>query len=30
VVVDGRRVKRRVVSPRGRKELEDALAPWLR
>jgi len=30
VVVDGRRVKTRVVSPRGRKELEDALAPWLR
>ena len=28
--VDGRRVKTRVVSPRGRKELEDALAPWLR
>jgi len=30
VVVDGRRVQRRVVAPRGRKELEEALAPWLR
>jgi thioredoxin-like negative regulator of GroEL len=30
VVVEGRRVSKRVVSPRGRKELEDALAPWLR
>ena len=29
-VVDARRVKARVVSPRGRKELEEALAPWLR
>jgi thioredoxin-like negative regulator of GroEL len=29
-VVDGRRVQARVVAPRGRKELEEALAPWLR
>ena len=29
-VVEGRRIKKRVVSPRGRKELESALAPWLR
>jgi thioredoxin-like negative regulator of GroEL len=29
-VVDARRVKVRIVSPRGRKELEEALAPWLR
>jgi len=29
-VVDGRRVQARVVAPRGRKELEAALAPWLR
>jgi thioredoxin-like negative regulator of GroEL len=30
IVVEDRHVKRRVVSPRGRKELEEALAPWLR
>jgi thioredoxin-like negative regulator of GroEL len=30
LVVEERRVKRRVMSPRGRKELEEALAPWLR
>jgi thioredoxin-like negative regulator of GroEL len=30
VVVEERRVKSRVISPRGRKELEEALAPWLR
>ena len=30
VVVEDRRVKKRVTSPRGRKELEEALAPWLR
>ena len=30
VVVEDRRVKTRVAAPRGRKELEDALAPWLR
>jgi len=29
-VVEGRRVGARVVAPRGRKELEEALAPWLR
>ena len=29
-VVDGRRVQARVVSPRGRKELEEALSKWLR
>ena len=29
-VVEGRRVRKRVVSPRGRKELESALAPGLR
>jgi thioredoxin-like negative regulator of GroEL len=29
-VVDGRRVQARVVAPKGRKELEEALAPWLR
>jgi thioredoxin-like negative regulator of GroEL len=30
VVVEDRRVKARVVAPRGRKELEEALSPWLR
>jgi thioredoxin-like negative regulator of GroEL len=30
IVAEDRRVKTRVVSPRGRKELEEALAPWLR
>jgi thioredoxin-like negative regulator of GroEL len=29
VVVEERRVKRRVICPRGRRELEHALAPWL-
>ena len=29
-VVDNRRVQVRVVAPRGRKELEEALSPWLR
>ena len=28
-VVDGRRVQARIVAPRGRKELEKALARWL-
>ena len=28
-VISGRRVQARVVAPRGRKELEQALAPWL-
>jgi len=28
-VVDNRRVQVRIVAPRGRKELEEALAPWL-
>ena len=28
-VVSGRRVQARVVAPKGRKELEEALAPWL-
>jgi thioredoxin-like negative regulator of GroEL len=30
LVVEGRRVRARVVAPRGRRELEDALRPWLR
>src|SRR6476619_1302554 len=30
VVVEGRHVQARIVAPRGRKELEDVLAPWLR
>jgi thioredoxin-like negative regulator of GroEL len=30
MVVERRRVKARAVSPRGRKELEEVLAPWLR
>lgn len=29
-VVDGRRVRARLESPRGRRDLESALAPWLR
>jgi len=29
VVISGRRVQARVVAPRGRRELEQALAPWL-
>jgi thioredoxin-like negative regulator of GroEL len=28
-VISERRVKARVVAPKGRKELEQALAPWL-
>lgn len=30
VIVEGRRVRARVASPRGRAEIEEALAPWLR
>jgi thioredoxin-like negative regulator of GroEL len=30
VVVDGRRVRARIVRPRGCHEIEEALAPWLR
>jgi thioredoxin-like negative regulator of GroEL len=30
VIVEGRRVKARITGPRGRKELEEALGPWLR
>jgi thioredoxin-like negative regulator of GroEL len=30
MVVERRRVKARSVSTRGRKELEEVLAPWLR
>jgi hypothetical protein len=29
-VVEGRRVKARVAAPKGRRELEEALHPWLR
>ena len=29
-VVDGRTLKRRIVAPRGCRELEMALEPWLR
>jgi thioredoxin-like negative regulator of GroEL len=29
-IVEGRLVRARIVAPRGRRELEDALAPWLR
>jgi len=29
-VVEGRRVRARVVAPKGRRELEEALQPWLR
>jgi Thioredoxin len=29
-IVEGRRVRTRIVAPRGRKELEEALGPWLR
>jgi thioredoxin-like negative regulator of GroEL len=29
VVVDGKRVSARVSSPRGCREIEEALAPWL-
>jgi hypothetical protein len=28
-VVDGRKLKRRIVAPRGCKELEQELEPWL-
>jgi thioredoxin-like negative regulator of GroEL len=30
VVVQGRRVRRRIVTPGGCREIEQALAPWLR
>ena len=30
VVVDGRRVKGRLETPRGCREIEQLLAPWLR
>ncbi len=30
VVVEGRRIKRRIVAPSGCRELETELAPWLR
>ena len=30
VVVEERRVKRRIVAPRGCRELESSLRPWLR
>lgn len=30
VVLEGRRVMRRIVSPRGSRELESELAAWLR
>ena len=30
VVVDGRRIRARVAAPKGRAEIEEALAPWLR
>ena len=29
-VVDGRKLKRRIVAPRGCRELETELEPWLR
>ena len=29
-VVDGRKLKRRIVAPRGCRELEQKLEPWLR
>ena len=29
-VVDGRRMRRRIVAPRGCRELERELEPWLR
>jgi hypothetical protein len=28
-VVDGRKLKRRIVAPRGCRELEEQLEPWL-
>jgi thioredoxin-like negative regulator of GroEL len=30
VVVDGRKVAKRVVAPTGCRDLKEALAPWLR
>jgi len=30
VVVDGRRVRGRLESPRGCRDIETFLAPWLR
>ena len=30
VVVDGKKVRRRLVAPRGCREIEQLLAPWLR
>ncbi len=30
VIVQGRRVRRRIVRPRGSRHLEQELAPWLR
>jgi thioredoxin-like negative regulator of GroEL len=30
VVVDGRQVKRRLSHPRGCRDIEDLLAPWLK
>ena len=30
VVVEGRRIKRRIAAPSGCRELEAELAPWLR
>jgi thioredoxin-like negative regulator of GroEL len=30
VVVDGRRIRARLVAPRGCEEIEQFLAPWLR
>ena len=30
VLVEGRRIKRRIVSPSGCRDLEAELAPWLR
>jgi thioredoxin-like negative regulator of GroEL len=29
LVIDGKKVSTRVVSPRGCREIEEALAPWL-
>lgn len=29
-VVEGRKLKRRIVAPRGCRELEEQLEPWLR
>ena len=30
VVVEGRKVRKRIVAPSGSRELETALAPWLK